>query len=360
MIVDEQARSRLLNDKAQNKLNNGLNNIVQAVKSSDSSQPVILSLINQISQLNNKFETEMADKMRVLNDAFKKNELTSEQLQTLKSLVETINSKMAVFEEIKNKIDTGQTILFPKETQLSGTVVVSEVKKLPPVEVTNFPEINIPKPLPFPTSMDINSIKELPPVVVSNLRDFTTLISDLQLTTLQAMETLRVKFPDSFKITNEVKVNDFSELLDGIEELKKGFNILIKATQESKGMDSGKPLTVEIVKDLPRPMATPVTNFSLNGLGGFAKSTQVTVTSSLTPLPGEVLSSRRSMLIYNNGNQTVEIGGSTFTFGNGMPVPATSYSPVIDASSKLILYARVTSGSVDIRVLELSDIATGR
>lgn len=222
---------------------------------------------------------------------------------------------------------------FPRIYTVSGSV---HIDSIPPVEVKNFPDLN-------------NAFKSV-----------ALGINSMQEAIIKAISSQKLEVPKSTSINNEVSMKGMSDLLDGVEELKKGFNILIKATQESKGMDSGKPLAVEIVADLPRPMATPVTNISLNGLGGFAKATAVTVTSGLTVLPGTALTDRRSLIIYNNSNQTLEIGGSTFTFGNGLPIPTLSYSPVIDASAKLVIYGRVTSGSADVRIFEMSDINTGR
>lgn len=222
---------------------------------------------------------------------------------------------------------------FPRIYTVSGSV---HIDSIPPVEVKNFPDLS-------------NAFKSV-----------ALGINSMQESIIKAISSQKLEIPKSTSINGDVSMKGMNDLLDGIEELKKGFNILIKATQESQGADSAHPLQVEIIKDLPRPMVNPVTNVSLNGLGGFIQTTQVTVTSALTVLPGSALTSRRGIVIYNNGSQTVEIGGSTFTFGTGMPVPAGTYSPPIDASSKLIVYGRVTSGSADVRVMEVSDIGTGR
>lgn len=216
--------------------------------------------------------------------------------------------------------------------------------------------VDFPKIYTVTGSVDVNNF----PDPTSGFRSLALGLNNMQEALIKAISSQKLEVPKSTSIDNEVKMSGMQELLDGIEELKKGFNILIKTTQQSQGADSSHPLQVEIIKDLPRPMVNPVTNVSLNGLGGFIQTTQVTVTSALTVLPGSALTSRRGVVIYNNGSQTVEIGGSTFTFGNGIPVPAGTYGPPIDASSKLIVYGRVTSGSADVRVMETSDISTGR
>lgn len=357
-MIDTNSRQRLQQSQQNKNLVNGLSKAMENT-ANNSAAPLLASIIQQISQLNDKVSSGLTEDIKKLPQIIKANQLSTEQFEELTKLLSNLNNSLQVLDGLKTKLDEVPTLILPKETQLSGEVSVSEVKKLPPVEVLNFPKIEIPKTIipPFPTEM---GIKSLPPVVISNFKELSNLISNLQSTTLQAMQAMQVKFPESFKISDEVKVSEFSDLLEGIEELKKGFNILIKTTQEARGTSSAAPMKVEIVADLPRPMVNPVTNISVNGLGGFAKSTAVTVTSALTPLPGEVLSSRRSLIIYNNGSQTVEIGGSTFAFGGGLPVPASTYSPSLDASSKLIVYGRVASGTADLRILEMSDIATGR
>lgn len=354
-MIDQNARNRLIQNQSNKVLVDGLNKVassIQANSTEDNDDTSVATLLF-LDDLNEKI-TNLVTQISAKNSSSDKaSQMTIQEFNKIRESVGQIEPKLQeVFDQIKSKLENIPSLIIPKSVELQGKVEVSNFPV--PVNFPEFPKINIPA---FPDSIDV---KSLPPVVVSNLKELSTSISNLQATTLQAIQALKVKFPDSFKITDEVKVNSFGDLLDGIEELKKGFNILIKTTQESKGLDRSKPMAVEIVADLPRPTTNPVTNISINGLGGFAKSTQVTVTSGLTVLPPEVLTNRRSVIIYNNSNQTVEIGGSTFTFGNGLPVPSQSYSPTLDAGSEMILYGRVASSTADVRVLELSDIATGR
>lgn len=219
-------------------------------------------------------------------------------------------------------------IEFPKIYTVQGSVNVDRIN-MPPIEVKNLSDLN------------------------SGFMNLATGFKTMQDLLVSAIKNNKIEFPTSFNMQG------MNDLLDAQEEIKKGFNLLLKSMQESKG-SSDKPLQVEIIKDLPRPTTNPVTNISVNGLDGFAKSTSITVTTALTPLPSEVLSNRRSIIIYNNGSQTVEIGGSTFAFGGGVPIAAGTFSPAINAGTKLIVYGRVTTGSANVRVLEVSDIATGR
>jgi len=99
----------------------------------------------------------------------------------------------------------------------------------------------------------------------------------------------------------------------------------------------------------------PVSNININPLRGEVKTRAITVTAELTPLPNEVLSYRRGLTIYNNGSVTVYIGGSTMTINDGLPIPAGTYSPALDAGPRMILYGRTISGSSDVRVFEVSN-----
>lgn len=361
MIVDVNARQRLLNNNTNTQVSSEITQSLKDIQTqmTTSDKAISGALLAQLTDMNSRFESYSTRTFTVIEEALKKNSLTNEQLSDLNNLIKLIDNRMVILDQIKDKINQGQPINFPEETKVTGKVdvgAIDTIKSLPDLKISNFPQT--PVLPPFPKEIGVTS---LPPVIVANLSDLASNIENLQMTTIQAIKTLQTKFPDSFKISNEVKVSDFNQLIDGIEELKKGFNILIKATQESRGLDPNMPMKVEIVTDrVPRPVTNPVTNVSLNGLGGFVKTTSVSVTSALTPLPGEVLSSRRGVVVFNNSSQTLEIGGSTFTFGNGMPVAAGTFSPPIDASSKLIVYGRVSSGTADIRVLETSDIATGR
>jgi hypothetical protein len=203
--------------------------------------------------------------------------------------------------------------------------------------------------------VDVGSIDSMPPTTVTNLREVTQglapLIANLQVAVVKAIVDSKVT-PKS-----EVRITNFNDLLDAMEELKKGFNLLInKETATVAFPDKAIPVNIENWM-LPQP----VTNMSVNAVNGFIKTTAATVTASLTPLPTYgVLSSRRSMIIYNNSTQTVYVGGSDVTTSNGLPVPKNTYSPPFDNGTKTILYGVVASGSADVRCCEISDINTGR
>lgn len=114
-------------------------------------------------------------------------------------------------------------------------------------------------------------------------------------------------------------------------------------------------MAVDIITEPPHKYPLPVTNININPLRGYAVSSSVTLNQTPKGLPTTVVNYRRSMIVYNNSSSTVYIGGSNVTTSNGLPVPANSYSPALDAGPKLIVYGVVASGTADVRVLELSN-----
>lgn len=174
-------------------------------------------------------------------------------------------------------------------------------------------------------------------------------INKIKLDVPQAQE---IKFPEMPK---QMSMVEGAALLKALEGLTKKVDALPKSFPT---IDI--PNKVSITNFPPQKYPNPVTHMSINALNGFAKTSSVTVTTALTPLPGEVLAYRRSLVIYNNSSVVVEIGGSDFTFGTGMPIPANSYSPAFDAGQALIVYGRVSTGSANVRVLEVSDEHSGR
>ncbi len=121
------------------------------------------------------------------------------------------------------------------------------------------------------------------------------------------------------------------------------------------------PKSIEVSNFPPQKVPQPVTNININPLRGYVHTTAATVSTTLTPLPTYgVLNNRRSIMIFNNDDSdTVYIGGSDVTASNGLPVLAQTYSPVIDAGVRMILYGVVSSGSANVRVMEVSNDAIG-
>ncbi len=238
--------------------------------------------------------------------------------------------------------------------------------------------------------------------------DLVTLNKNIEdiLKRIEAKE-LKMVIPDTQKVTGEVKVNNFPEQYDfnqlyfalkemsgligkikvefpkipevrmpdiKIPEFPKSISLQesakiidsLNAVQEAiqkipKPKEVNWPSSISVNNFPPQKYPMPVTHISINALNGTIKSTSVTVTTDLTVLPPEVLANRRSLLIFNNSSATtVYIGGSTMSASAGLHVLAQTYSPVFDASSSTILYGRTSNSTAEIRVLEISDEASGR
>lgn len=139
---------------------------------------------------------------------------------------------------------------------------------------------------------------------------------------------------------------------------------LLKAIKSIK-LEAGNiefPESIAVNNFPPQKIPQPVSHININAHNGYIKTTATTVTSSLTTLPGYgVLDNRRAVQVYNNdASATLYIGGSDVTTTNGIPVPAQSFSTIIDAGETMILYGVVSTGSINVRVIEISDEAGGR
>lgn len=87
------------------------------------------------------------------------------------------------------------------------------------------------------------------------------------------------------------------------------------------------------------------------------KSTAVSVGTTATRLDtaddtGDHIGGE-SLAVYNNGASTLYLGGSNVTTSTGVPVAANSWGPALGGIlTEDALYGIVTSGTVDVRVLE--------
>lgn len=158
----------------------------------------------------------------------------------------------------------------------------------------------------------------------------------------------------------DIKIPSFPEKLtiNGIDKLSEGIKVLQDYIKElpKKMPEMVFPESVKVSNFPPTKYPMPVTNININPLRGFLHSTAVTVTTSLTPLPGEVLVNRRSIIVFNNdASNTVYIGGSEMSSSDGLPVLAQTYSPVIDAGPRMIVYGMTASSTANVRVLEASN-----
>lgn len=277
---------------------------------------------------------------------------------------------------LRNIIDLVRNfkITLPKIFNIQGRVTVDRIENLPSLNINNFSElnksfqelgkvlINIQKVKPVVTQE--LQLKQLPSLSINNLSDlkeyFSTVelsINKLQSETVRAIESSKVKMPSKMTLSEPLEIKEWSDLIEGIEELKKGFNLLINKEAATVSFPTTSiPVEVQNWK-----VAQPVTHISLNSLNGAILSTQTSILTTPTPLPGSNLANRRSLIVYNNSSQTIYIGGSNVTVANGLPIPRNTYSPPMDAGKNITVYGIAgTLGGADCRVLEISDEDSGR
>jgi hypothetical protein len=163
------------------------------------------------------------------------------------------------------------------------------------------------------------------------------------------------------KLPNEFKIADFNKIERIFTEFSQKMDVFVEKIEE---LPSQIPLVefpeyINIGNFPPTKTPQPVTNFNLNPLQGVAKSTRVLVTSTRVVLPDSPLENRRTVIIYNMSSVDVFIGGDDVTTTDGLPVPAGSFSPPIDAGMHMRLSAIVAAGIQEVRVLEVSGTTVG-
>ncbi len=250
-------------------------------------------------------------------------------------------------------------LALPKIFQVRGQV---EVTYQPPVMIKNLKELekyflSLEKTfkhiLLAIQAMPQPQIKlpriEIPAQVMPNNAKLESLVSDL-INKIDKMPAPQINLP-KLDFPKQIK-QDNSKLEELLEELNDRISKLrVDKFPKSISVDNF-PITLT---------PQPVTHFSLNALQGTVKTTDNTVGTTLTKLPsyGQLLN-RRAIMIFNNSNNTIYIGGSDITVNTGLPVPANSYSPPFDLGYNVILYGIASQASNDVRVIEVSDEASGR
>lgn len=222
--------------------------------------------------------------------------------------------------------------------------------------------IKIDLPRIFPISGTV-SVDKVPPVQVSNLSEVGNPIQNvsrqialLQIALVNTVKQMKSDFPEAVKMPEEFNILGFKTLLDDMEELKKGLNLLVNK-ESGEGMSN----KVEVLNFPPQLIPNPVTNISINALGGVINSTGTSILTTPTPIPGSPnLDNRRSIIVYNNSNRTVYLGGANVSVTNGLPIASGTYSPPIEAGEGMTLYGIASTAGADVRALEVSDIAQGR
>ena len=288
----------------------------------------------------------------------------------LSSLGKMQNSIQSLIPEIKKnkpeKIDISDVVSKLEELKNSiGSLTFPEITK----EKTGMPEIiaalsKIEKRiLPYPLQLSLkesssildgllsieNTLGTLPKPEKITIPDSFSMREAGQITNLLADIRMELaKLPKQFP-SQSVSV-DVEGIITSIEALHSEIRSLPKDFPTIEFPD-----TISVNNFPPFPVPNPVTNININGLQGFLETTSVTVGTSIVKLPdyGQLFN-RRAVIIYNNSANTIYIGGSEVTVDNGLPIPASSYSPPIDAGYQLIIYGVASQAGNNVRVMEIS------
>lgn len=292
---------------------------------------------------------DLAEELRSLQKTIGTGNLT----ESLGSLVKALDS----FQVDKNSLAALKGLVADLSAKVA--VLTTLEAKLPRNIALNFP-----KTFPVTGNVDVGNITSLPPVKITNLSEVTTrlgqLIDSFQAATIKAIASAKPEIPDSVSIKDPIEITNWQELIDGIEELKKGFNLLINKENASGGVFNKDGIQQMELVNFRQMIPTPVTNININPLRGLVATTAVTVTTTPTKLPGNAQANRRALVAYNNSAATtIYIGGSDVTSANGMVVPAGTASPSFDIGPNVLVYAVTSSGTADVRVMEVSSAGEG-
>ena len=307
-------------------------------------QNIVLRIRHEDDEYYRKTLTDIVQKLAVVSENIKsakagssmiaKADMQASQISNLsvtnleKVSVENIDDLDISFKELSD--------IVKQLTELRKAVIANKPAKTPTVQAVKVVNSSLTKDLPV--NELISAIKKVE----------------------QAVGSLRIEVPRM----QEIKIPEMPKTIS-VTENKQIIRILEMVGKKLDGLpksfpDLQMPRSISIDNFPPQKYPMPVTHISINALAGTVKSRAVTVTTALTPLPGEVLAHRRSLIIYNNSSSTVFIGGSDMLAADGLPVPANTYSPPIDAGESMIVYGRTSTGSAEVRVLEASDINVGR
>lgn len=336
-MIDQNARNKLL-QRLQN------NELVNAIKSIP--QP--------------EFPTE-----KITQPMEKVRKASSNHLAISALLVALVRKVLGLLSAISQQMPSKQDL-----SSVKGAIEAINIPSMPEVIAVQSKElldavksIKIPQP---PKEITVENLDEI-------INQFTPLVKAIEGLKKQKIEKVEIINPPQFDTSRlEQALSTFLGKIPLTQPTKKEKTTPIDLTKVTtllteirESLDSMPQQTAEFptkisVDNFPPQMTPqPVTSININPLRGFIKSTAVTVTTSLTPLPGTSLANRRSISIYNNGSGTLYIGGSDVTAANGVPISSGTWGPEIDAGPRMILYGRVSSGTLDVRVLEMSNDDVG-
>ncbi len=86
-------------------------------------------------------------------------------------------------------------------------------------------------------------------------------------------------------------------------------------------------------------------------LGKKVVGQKVTVTAAITAIPATATSGRQTIVLRNEGSNTVFLGADDVTTANGFPLKAGE-SQAFDAADGCIIYGRTATDTSEVRTLE--------
>jgi len=296
------------------------------------------AVLNKLTKYLNSIEVEIRrlreEGMNIPETTLNIDAGTSEEIKNLEDGISALNDQISQFPDELKRID--QTI---KDKDM--------VVNVPPQ-----PKIEFPKLQQISGKVDINNQISLDNLI-AKVEEVAKAVKSIYIPPQAKVEI--PKFPE-IKIPpfpSKIKTEEGKQILEALAKLESAIkNIFIPETVI--------PESISISNFPPQKIPTPVTNISINPLRGYFETTVVSVGTSITALPQTPLVNRRSMFVYNSStSKTLYLGGSSVTTSNGIPVPPESYSPPFDAGPKMQLFGVTTSGTLSVRVMEMSNDNSG-
>ena len=307
-------------------------------------EKIIDQLVKQNETLASKFGSSIASLDRKVDLAMAEKVIASvpqSLVKELQRLVDAIPNKTIVVDPGTKEITANLKELGKEISHFSAKIASQDSKQAAElkrqmamlqdsIESLVAKEVVIPKP---PSVIQVEGINKLD----KKLDDLAAIFRTL-----------------SRSLTKEPKVKDRTdEIIKAIKDIK----------LEAKDIEFPSEIFVNPGSSWPpQKVANPVTHININSLKGNVHQTTTTVTTTLTPLPSYgVLDDRRAIIFYNNSSSiTVYIGGSTVTASTGTPIEPKSFSPSFDSGPLQKWYGITSSGTADVRCLELPDEEAGR
>lgn len=339
-MTEQTLKDRKFQMGSDSRMKSFIENQTEQVKQSVSLMSYLSDIRNSLTSFIGKTINVRVANFSELSDALKNvtSQLTSlkQDPPQLKISVEREDTDkvIAALESVKKQV---ASIDIPEhqKTDLAPVVKSLEAVRKQISVIPKPKEVNLPKveKVIFPSKMSMLESKDI-------------------ITELKSVEKAIRGLPGNTKQT------DNKPILKALAGLEKAIEAIV--IPEPKAFEFPEHFSVDNFPPVLTPQ--PVTHMSINSINGFIHTTSTTVSTTLTKLPGYgELDSRRSLICFNNSSTiTIFLGGSDITSANGLPVPPKTYSPPLDAGKDTILYGVTSSGSADVRIMEVSDERSGR